>query len=94
MIARERICVTADRSRVVPASSGHAAFLLAGEGSEIEPEDAERYGIVDGLMPQRGAGSPTPEPAAKVTGSRSGSRSGRKGEDKALRPRGGAVEDK
>jgi hypothetical protein len=55
MTARERICVTRDGERAVPEGHPEAAFLLVGEGCEIEDAEAERFGIRDGrLRPSRG----------------------------------------
>lgn len=44
--ARERLWLTADRSRVVADGDPEAAFLLAAPGQRIPIEDAERYGLV------------------------------------------------
>ena len=61
MIAKERIYLTADKAKAVPHGDKAAAFLLVGEGSEIDPRDAEKYGLVDGRMPAPGVvSSPSP----------------------------------
>jgi hypothetical protein len=40
-----RLFTTADRSRVVEEDDPEAAFLLVGEGGELDDATAERYGL-------------------------------------------------
>jgi hypothetical protein len=62
MIAKQRIYLTADKSKAVAHGDRTAAFLLVGEGSEVDPKDAAKYGIMDGRLPAPGA-APSPSPA-------------------------------
>lgn len=43
LVADRRLCVTADRSRVVEERDPAAAYLLAAAGSVISAEDVGRY---------------------------------------------------
>ena len=60
LIADRRLYLTADRSRVVEEGEPEAAFLLVGEGSELESALAEQYGIVekDGRLELRAKDQP------------------------------------
>lgn len=67
-----RLCVTADRSRVVEEQDPEAAFLLIKAGGMISAADVDRYGLTkadDGTVqladrrPSRAATPPTPAPA-------------------------------
>ena len=51
MIARMRLCLTAARDALVPDGHQNAAFLYAAIGDEIPDDAAERFGLVDGLLP-------------------------------------------
>lgn len=51
MIARMRLCLTAERDALVPDGHQDAAFLYAAIGDEIPDDAAERFGLVDGLLP-------------------------------------------
>lgn len=44
-----RLFVDEKRERIVPEDSPEARFLLVAEGGEIENEEAERYGLVEGV---------------------------------------------
>lgn len=44
-VLTERTYVNADGTKVVPESSPEAAFLLGGEGDEIDDERAKALGI-------------------------------------------------
>lgn len=46
-ISKERLFLTADRERVVPDGDSEAAFLLVGEGCELDLEIAQRYGLTE-----------------------------------------------
>jgi sRNA-binding protein len=50
-IARMRLCLTADRAALVPHGHQDAALLYAAIGDEIPDDAAERFGLVDGLIP-------------------------------------------
>lgn len=41
-----RWCLTADKTRAVPGDDPAGAFLLVGEGGEIEAAELERYGLL------------------------------------------------
>lgn len=47
VIAKERLYLTADRSRVVPHGDKDAAFLLAAQGQPIAIDVAEKFGLVE-----------------------------------------------
>lgn len=51
MIARMRLWLTAARDALVPDGHQDAAFLYAAIGDEILDDAAERFGLVDGLLP-------------------------------------------
>jgi hypothetical protein len=86
IIADRRLYVTADRSRLVEDGDGAAAFLLAPPGTEIDPTDVKRLGlvVVDGKVTQAPAEAAAPiasaeAPAAEATPpapARGGSRRG------------------
>ena len=42
------LCLTADRSTVVPEGDPRARFLLVATGCQIPLEEAERYGLTGG----------------------------------------------
>lgn len=46
IIADRRLCVTADRSRVVEEDDPTAAFLFAPAGGEVGAADVDRYQLV------------------------------------------------
>lgn len=46
IIAKERLCLTADRSRLVSANDPAAAFLFCAVGQTITEADARRYGLI------------------------------------------------
>jgi len=50
-IARQRLCLAADKTELVDASDERAAFLFATPGTEILPEVAEQFGLIDGALP-------------------------------------------
>lgn len=45
MIAKRRLFVNADKSKIVDEGSEEAAYLLAGEGVEVSAEDIKKYGL-------------------------------------------------
>lgn len=51
----KRLFLTEDRSKVVNEGDPSAAFLLVAPGGEISAEDAERYGVKTGELPQPSA---------------------------------------
>lgn len=51
-----RWALTADRLRAVPDTHPEAAYLLVGQGCEIELELAERYGLLEAEQPKRKRG--------------------------------------
>ena len=48
MIAKERLYLTADKSKVVAEGDKRAAFLYAAVGDEIPENAAKQFGLVDG----------------------------------------------
>lgn len=44
-VTKERICVNADMSAVVPCDSPQAAFQLVPAGGMVSAEDARKYGL-------------------------------------------------
>lgn len=55
MVADRRLWLSADRANVLEEGDPGAALLLAGEGSEIAPDEAARLGLelVDGRIVQK-----------------------------------------
>lgn len=51
VIARQRLCLTADKTELVDAGDERAAFLFANTGDEIVAAEAERFGLIDGALP-------------------------------------------
>jgi hypothetical protein len=47
VVATARLCLTEDRSRVVPDTDPDARWLFCVPGSPIPRADAERYGLLD-----------------------------------------------
>lgn len=43
--SEKRLYVTADRSRVVDEDDPEAAYLLVGEGGELDDAEAKKYGL-------------------------------------------------
>ena len=52
MHAKERLYLTADKSRVVRHGDPRAAFLYASVGDEIPQSAADKFGLVDGELPR------------------------------------------
>lgn len=65
-IARQRLCLTADKTELVDASDVRAAFLFATPGDEILPEVAEQFGLIDGALPDFDASVLEAEAAARA----------------------------
>lgn len=68
-IARQRLCLTADKTALVDAADVRAAFLFATPGDEILPEVAEQFGLIDGALPdfdQAAADAEAAERAAEI----------------------------
>lgn len=55
MQARERLFITADKTRLVREGDPKGAFLYAAPGDEIPDSAAEMFGVVDGMAPSRHA---------------------------------------
>lgn len=49
-IARERMYLTKDKTRLVPQNHKLAGTLYAAKGDEIPDSAAQRFGVKDGLM--------------------------------------------
>lgn len=79
MQAKERLWLTADKSKIVPEGHKDAATLYAAVGDEIPQTAADRYGIKDGAV---SAATRAKEPAGKQAGGGK-DKSGQKGEDKS-----------
>ena len=54
MIAKERLYLTADKTKVVAEDDKRAAFLYAAVGDEIPESAAKQFGLVDGGLPGKG----------------------------------------
>jgi hypothetical protein len=72
MKAKERLYVTADRSKVVKEGDPNAAFLLVGKGQEIHPKLAETYGLKESAPKKKKAEQPE-DKQAKAPENKSGS---------------------
>lgn len=57
MKATQRLFLNADRTKCVAEDHKDAAFLYATPGDEIPDEAAERFGLVDGALPEAKAKS-------------------------------------
>ena len=53
MKCTQRLYLTADRDAVVPEGHDAAASLYATPGDDIPDEAAERFGLVDGALPEK-----------------------------------------
>lgn len=62
-VSKERLFLTADRERVVPDGDPEAAFLLVGEGCELDLETARRYGLANQPAPAKPAQPAAPKSA-------------------------------
>jgi enoyl-CoA hydratase/carnithine racemase len=62
VIAAQRLWLTADKEAVVADGDERAASLYAAEGDEIPAEMAEKFGLVDGALPE---GDAEPKAPAK-----------------------------
>lgn len=58
MIAQERLYLTEKRDRVVREGDARSAFLYAVPGDEIPQSAVDRFGLVDGRLPDKSAGKP------------------------------------
>lgn len=65
-IARQRLCLTADKTELVDASDERAAFLFATPGDEILPDVAEQFGLIDGALPGFNADADVADEAAQI----------------------------
>lgn len=52
MVAEMRLCLTADRDELVAEGDPRAAFLYASVGDEIPQSAVEKFGLVDGKLPE------------------------------------------
>lgn len=66
MIAAQRLYLTADKEALVADGDERAAFLFATEGDEILPEMVEKFGLVDGKLPEKKAKSTKEKPAGET----------------------------
>lgn len=57
-VAKERLYINGDRTKVVAENSPEVAFLLAPEGGEISEREARKYGLIPEEVPTS-APSPT-----------------------------------
>lgn len=64
MICTQRLYLTADKQKLVAEGDPAAAFFYAAPGHEIPAEMAEKFGLVDGALPEKKGGKKA-EPAAK-----------------------------
>jgi hypothetical protein len=60
IVAKERLYLDETRARVVRADDPDARYLLCVEGGEIPYEEAVKYGLLDGKLPD--ASQPEAEP--------------------------------
>ena len=58
MIAKARLYLVADKSRLVREGDPKAAFLYATEGDEIPDSAVEQFGLVDGDLPATKSAAP------------------------------------
>jgi len=63
MICKQRLYLTADKAKVVAEGDARAAFLYAVPGDEIPESAAERFGLVDGGLPEKKAAKQAKGPA-------------------------------
>ncbi|MCU0946807.1 MAG: hypothetical protein MUF47_00935 [Porphyrobacter sp.] len=63
MICKQRLYLTADKVKLVADGDPKAAFLYAVPGDEILPEMAEKFGLVDGALPEKKTAKQAKEPA-------------------------------
>lgn len=61
-----RLYVNSDRTAVVPEGSPEAAFLLVGEGGEVDDAEAKRLGLLDSHGRKQPLGEPETEPDEPV----------------------------
>lgn len=54
MEAKERLYLTEDREKLVKEGDSKGAFLYAAPGDEIPDDVAGRFGLVDGVLPEKG----------------------------------------
>lgn len=55
MFAQDRLYLTADKDRLVPEGHEDAATLYCSPGDEIPDSAADKFGLVDGALPEPGA---------------------------------------
>lgn len=66
MVAAMRLCLTADRDELVAEGDPRAAFLYASVGDEIPQSAVEKFGLVDGKLPENDGGLAEAEGLAAV----------------------------
>lgn len=71
MIAQERLYLTEKRDRVVREGDARSAFLYAVPGDEIPQSAVDRFGLVDGRLPDKSASKPKAASDAPAPGSKS-----------------------
>ena len=81
MLAQERLYLTERRDRVVREGDARSAFLYAVPGDEIPQSAADRFGLVDGRLPEKPASKPRPASDASAQDGK-----------QAAKPKGGAKE--
>lgn len=63
--AKQRLFLTADKQALVGDGDVRAAFLYAVPGDLIRADDAERFGLVDGALPEAEAEAKPAAPRQK-----------------------------
>jgi hypothetical protein len=66
IVMKERLWLTADRSRLVKEGDAEAAFLYCIPGHTVSDIEAWRYGIVEGCLPREIEVAPPPSPLRKI----------------------------
>ncbi|MGE4163872.1 MAG: hypothetical protein AB7G23_19260 [Vicinamibacterales bacterium] len=75
LVADRRLCLTADRGRMVEERDPEAAYLLAAPGDIISAADVARYGLVraeDGTIQVAPAADTSTEPPKSSKGGKGG----------------------
>lgn len=66
VICSQKLFLTADKEAVVAEGDDRAAFLYATPGDEIPAEMAQKFGLVDGALPDFDADAAIAEEASRI----------------------------
>lgn len=91
MLAQERLYLTEKRDRVVREGDARSAFLYAVPGDEIPQSAADKFGLVDGRLPDKSAPKAATKPKPETKDKPPTENKEKGGQDKGQPAGGGAA---